>query len=223
MEELFCRIKNLKGCVIIMKKVFLMTTLVFLLSLSAFCFASEKDAGLENYAYAKAMAVSYASDIKEIYNKHDGRISYEDYLDAKTKYQLAAAKFTALKSTLELSIINKAALNKDTIKKLTNLGNGAMKDFNDFSYKANLLILGGPSLTESGGLTLVTDLITIWGNYKEIREAKITRLIAWLDDYYDWPTWEKIGTTTTEAKTTDITTIVGNKTTKTNNTTTLQH
>jgi hypothetical protein len=194
--------KEINKGVVVMKKWLL---LVFVLVLSIFpasCFAQDKDRGLEDYAYARAMAIGYALDIKELYQQ--GEISQWQYLEAKEKYQLVAAKFMALKSLMEFSIINESALNGKVITNFKNIGNEAYDQYTDFSSTAHHIITNGNKsfFTETGIVSLVELFIT---QNQTRKESKVTNLKAWLEKYYEWPTWDKIGNAASKTVTTDVT------------------
>lgn len=190
---------------------------ILILAFPLACFASEPtDETLEQYVFAKSIAISYASDIKELRNQN--KISFEDYFKAKILYQRTAAKFTVLKASLDGVILDNAKLSPEDIKQIKKTGNTAIKQFNVYIEETGKIFEKSPIgldptfnekpikkgiaseafFTETGVTSLLETFVTIWSKKHEMRESKITRLISWLDKYYDWPAWEKIGTPATE-------------------------
>lgn len=184
----------------IMKKRLIMITLVFLITLPTLCSAANISLkpSLFNYAFARTMSENYVLDLKELYAEDQKN---EKYLDARLKYQIASSKFIALKSVIELSIINGKIPNLDDqrYKEIEIESINAYNDFEsvaqdalnvnteaDFSKKKLSLS------TVDSALTTINSILTTWNKYQEKKEVRLTKLNAWFTKYYEWPDWNAI-------------------------------
>ena len=155
-------------------------------------------------AAAKQIAESYVLAIKE---KYADRQKDRDYLEAQLKYQIAAAKFSGLRSTIELEAIGGNRIPNVNDSKYQPMVMEALKSFDEFSAVSQRILLSSHdgNFSEQGVSplnfsTVITDIFSfvfrfqeLWVKHDEIRELRLKKLSVWIDQYYKWSNWDNIG------------------------------
>lgn len=140
--------------------------------------------------------MNYALDLKE---KYANATNDKAYLEAKLKYQIAAAKFTGLKAILELTIINRKDITNIDDSKFTAAGDSALKAYFEFATAAEKALekkitpTHDKVLTVAEGISIVNTLKELYDNYKTIQDTKFTNMSIWLEKYFSWTDWYAIG------------------------------
>ncbi|AJQ28860.1 hypothetical protein [Pelosinus fermentans] len=193
-----------------MIKKLLLWPLAFLFALPGWACAtgtSSKTAELPASFYsaaAKQIAESYVLVIKE---KYADRQKDRDYLEAQLKYQIAAAKFSGLRSTIELEAIGGNRIPNVNDSKYQPMVMEALKSFDEFSAVSQRILLSSHdgNFSEQGVSplnfsTVITDIFSfvsrfqeLWVKQHEIRELRLKKLSVWIDQYYNWSNWDDIG------------------------------
>lgn len=146
---------------------------------------------------ARRIAAGYVQLIKEQYAAvpQDRR-----YVEARLKYQLAAAKFSGLRSTLELEAIGGSRIPNLNEARYRPLVTDSLQAFDEFCAAAQLIVLesppqsaGGQSVAALDFSSVVTDIISfiprfqdLWVRHDAIRETRLQKLYAWLDANFRW-------------------------------------
>lgn len=196
-----------------MKAKLLLLPLAFLFSFPAFGCAADRPAKAElpaSYysASAKRIAESYVVLIKEHYA---GRNKDQLYDNARLKYEAAAAKFSGVRSTIELEVIGGSRIPNVNDSRYQAVVLDALQAFDEFSAAAQKIV-SSPALhsnaqeiTTQSFATVITDIFSfvtkfqeIWVKHDQIRETRLKKLDEWIDRYYTWPGWEDIGKNTGE-------------------------
>ncbi|MDU4960688.1 MAG: hypothetical protein E6X17_08500 [Sporomusaceae bacterium] len=153
---------------------------------------------------ARRIATGYVQLIKEQYA---GQPQDRRYIEARLKYELAAAKFSGLRATLELEAIGGSRIPNLNEARYRPMVNESLQAFDEFCAAAQLIVLS-PELHSTGQQALsplnfsavLTDIISfvskfqdLWVRHDEIRETRLQKLYAWLDANFLWPEWDEIG------------------------------
>lgn len=148
-------------------------------------------------SYAKVLAESYALNIKE---KYANKEIDDNYIIARHKYQVAAAKFAGLRSSIELDIfVGKHIPNINGSKYETAIEE-AYAAFLDFEQHAQA-VLGVTKFYRfdptpvSAIIEVVDKAIELWLKYKDNQKERLCKLQTWIADYLQWTGWEDISAT----------------------------
>lgn len=192
-----------------MKKKLLLFPLAFLFAFPSFgCAAAEKAVALPASFYcasAKQIAEGYVSLIKE---KYAGKEKDQNYYEARLKYQIAAAKFSGVRSTFELEMIGGSRIPNINDVKYQPMVMDALQAFDEFNAVSQKIVFAssgqfsGQTVTELNFSSVITDIFSfvtkfqeIWVKHDQIREARLKKLEEWADGYFKWASWEDIGKT----------------------------
>lgn len=123
-----------------MKRWILPIALALLCSLTSFCFASATPSSddslslsLGQVSFARSMAVNYVLNLKEAYGNTSNDPLFQD---AKIKYQIVAAKFTGLRSTVTLNLLYKKDFPQTKDAEFKALRTDALAVYYDFEKSA---------------------------------------------------------------------------------------
>jgi hypothetical protein len=196
-----------------MMKKLLLWPLAFLFALPGWACAagtSSKTAELPASFYsaaAKQIAEGYVLAIKE---KYTDRQKDQNYFEARLKYQIAAAKFSGLRSTLELEAIGGNRIPNVNDSKYQPMVMEALKSFDEFSAVSQRILLSSPDAISEQAVsplnfsTVITDIFSfvsrfqeLWVKHDEIRELRLKKLSVWIGQYYKWSNWDDIGISAT--------------------------
>ena len=158
-------------------------------------------------AAAKQIAEGYVLVIKE---KYTDRQKDQNYFEARLKYQIAAAKFSGIRSTLELEAIGGNRIPNVNDSKYQPMVMEALKSFDEFSAVSQRILLSSPDAISEQAVsplnfsTVITDIFSfvsrfqeLWVKHDEIRELRLKKLSVWIDQYYNWSNWDDIGISAT--------------------------
>ncbi len=158
-------------------------------------------------AAAKQIAEGYVLAIKE---KYTDRQKDQKYFEARLKYQIAAAKFSGLRSTLELEAVGGSRIPNVNDAKYQPMVMEALKSFDEFSAISQRILLSTPDGISEQAVnplnfsTVITDIFSfvsrfqeLWVKHDEIRELRLKKLSVWIDQYYKWTNWDDISVSTT--------------------------
>jgi hypothetical protein len=154
-------------------------------------------------ASAKQIAESYVLLIKEKYAK---QAKDQNYFEAQLKYQIAAAKFSGIRSTIELEAVGGSRIPNVNDSRYQSMVIEALKAFDDFSAVSQKIIFSAPNTASTQAVasldfsTVITDIFSfvsrfqeLWVKQDEIRETRLKKLSDWIDQYYKWSNWDDIG------------------------------
>ena len=189
----------------------LLLPLAFWFAFPAFAGAADliqKDAALPASFYcasARQIAESYVLLIQEKYTHQE---KDPDYIDARLKYQIAAAKFSGLRSTIELEMIGGSRVPNVNDAKFQPMVTEALRAFNEFQAAARKIVISSHGVTSSQAFdplnisALLTEVVSfisrfqeLWVKHDQIRETRLKKLSEWTDEYYKWRNWDDIGKT----------------------------
>lgn len=158
-------------------------------------------------ASAKQIAESYVLLIKEKYAK---QAKDQNYFEAQLKYQIAAAKFSGIRSTIELEAVGGSRIPNVNDSRYQSMVMEALRAFDDFSTVSQKIIFSAPNTASTQAVasldfsTVITDIFSfvsrfqdLWVKQDEIRETRLKKLSDWIDQYYKWSNWDDIGKTAT--------------------------
>ncbi len=193
----------------IIKTTLLLWPLAFLLACPALACAADatpKTAELPASFYsaaARQIAESYVLLIKE---KYANTPKDQNYLEAQLKYQIAAAKFAGLRSTIELEALGGSRIPNVNDARYQPMVINALKAFDDFSTVSRRILfpaqqtVSEQAITWPAVSTIITDIFSfvsrfqdLWVRNNDIREARLKKLSEWIDQYYKWSNWDEAG------------------------------
>lgn len=194
-----------------MKKILSLLPLAFLFAFPSFASAADstpKEPALPASFYCasvKQIAESYVLLIKE---KYANKAKDQNYFEAQLKYQIAAAKFSGLRSTIELEAIGGGRIPNVNDARYQPVVMEGLNAFDDFSAVSQRLLFSSPgtiseqAVTPFNFATVITDVFSfvsrfqeLWVKQDEIREIRLKKLSDWIDQYYKWSNWDDIGKT----------------------------
>lgn len=154
-------------------------------------------------ASAKQIAESYVLLIKEKYAK---QAKDQNYFEAQLKYQIAAAKFSGIRSTIELEAIGGSRIPNVNDFRYQSMVIEALRAFDDFNVVSQKIIFSAPNTASTQAITsldfstVITDIFSfvsrfqdLWVKQDEIRETRLKKLSDWINQYYKWSDWDDIG------------------------------
>lgn len=166
----------------------------------------QKDAALPASFYcasARQIAEGYVLLIQEKYANQE---KDPDYIDARLKYQIAAAKFSGLRSTIELEMIGGSRVPNVNDAKFQPMVTEALGAFSEFQAAARKIVTSSHGVISSQAFeplnvsALLTEVVSfisrfqeLWVKHDQIRETRLKKLSDWIDEYYKWRNWDDIG------------------------------
>jgi hypothetical protein len=147
------------------------------------------------------MSENYVLNLKEKYATADAKTDSK-YIDAKLKYQIAAAKFNSLKSMFELSRIKGKSMTSMDDPEFMHVESSAFNAYFEFEKAAQTALNVNVKTMEISGDKSIATIVSVISMIKDLQEVlkpsqaakeqQLNKFDVWLKKYYEWPDWYSI-------------------------------